>query len=458
MTFFCDLCVFSTSDKSNFNKHLKTTKHRKASGEHVPPSEGKVYGCEPCGFSTKNKKNFSLHLLTQKHKILEESAKPETENFCSVCSFQAKTPGGFSRHLETNKHRQSSEESTCVSLEKALALARKISYSPRDEEIVLYFETKNQTRGKTSTNARISYAIDTTLVTNEITLFEASARVLAFLGVKIDENKGGTFLAKWKRKKYDISRKNFLAFVLNTVAIFDDRCKDIINGIYRKFCKSRWCAEPLKDILFEHEGDFLRFRNARNNSTGDSIVVAASVDGLLRFSGELFGVFERLRKGKKTKRLTEGFCIWWSKGRKFKEEVEKCNRGCVFTEEKAPCFEHSTEKETETDSEETEPDYRVLRSVSENQYLSFLGNFRMSAPGGICADAKAIVFIEKTMSRIIKESPLDASPFDTRTSFYVAILEKKEAAKRNITLSFFGFEPRSSFSCSVIEKIMKLQE
>ncbi|AIT54899.1 putative zinc finger protein [Melbournevirus] len=458
MVYVCDLCAFSASDKSNFNKHLKTTKHKKATGQDIPE---KIYECVPCGFSTKNKKNFSLHILTQKHKGRELVPDSEKENFCALCDFQAKTPKGFASHKETKKHKKLVEDRTCITEEKIKELSEKISLCPPDKDIVSYLEVRVTKYGRTYTNATISYAVTTTNVNDEITLFEVYSNILDFLGVRVAEKEEGTFVVSWRRKKYEISRKDFLLFVFSTATAFDDRCKTLINVLYDSFRKSRWCTEPLKDRGFEVNGRKVSFRNARNEKTGDNVVVTASVDGLIKFSEESFRIFQRIKTGVKKKRLDEGFCTWWKQGENFEKELRMCREKCSFVEKNIPCLEHTVHRE-EGDVDEVrengEPEYFFVRSVTEDQYISFLGNYAMSSPKEISDTAKTVVFIEKAIQCIIKGNVVNASAFDKEASFFSAVLEKKEIAKRNIILSFFGFEPRTRFSVSVVEKVKKLQE
>nr|WRK65239.1 zinc finger protein [Marseillevirus futianmevirus] len=457
MVFECSPCAFSTFDRSNFNKHLLTTKHKRAIGHEVPPEE-KIYECIPCEFSTKNKKDFSRHVETQKHKLTKNCPDSERENFCSLCNFQAKTPKGFESHKETKKHRDLEERETCIGVEKITGLAKKIASCPADKDIVIYLERRFVEHGRTFTEATISYVITTTNVKDEITLFEVYSAVLKFLGVTVTETEDGIFVALWRRKKYRISRKEFLFFVASTVDVFDDRCKDLINNLYNSFRKTRWCTEPLKDKKQEIKGEFVSFRRAKNEKTGDSVAVLASVDGLIRFSEETYKIFQRLKTGSKRKRLAEGFCIWWKKGEKFKKEVEECLRGCSFREKEAPSFEHKTQRTEDVSSEEPEKEHYILRSVTEEQYISFLENFRISPPTGICDEAKVVTFVEKAMVDVIRKDTPNSAVYDHQTSFFSAVLDKKELVKRNIILSFFGFEPRTRFSTSVIEKVRKLQE
>lgn len=455
MVFECAPCSFTSFDKSNFNKHLLTAKHKKATGQQQ--STETKYECVGCEFLTKDKKDFSRHIRTQKHKLLNAERKDGKEIFCALCGFQAKTRKGFESHKETKKHKELFENETCIDAEKIKELTQKIAFCPPDKNVVLYSESYATKNRKTFIEATISYAVIITNVRDEITLFETYAAILAFLDVSIAETENGTFLIAWRRKRYEISRKKLLFFVANTVDCFVDRCKVLIIRLYDSFRKERRCVEPLKDKKYEVDGGLVSFRNARNEKSGDSVVVLASVDGLIKFSEESFKIFRRLEKKAKRKALVEGFCIWWKLEDKFKRDMKKCQRECLFVEKKTPCTEHITQREEEKDDED-EIQYYIARSVTENQYISFLENFRMSSLEGVCDDARSVVFVENAMGCILTESPRNAQVFDTQVSFFSAILEKKEAVKRNIILSFFGFERRTSFSLSVVEKIRELQE
>lgn len=58
--FKCIDCNFETKLKSNWERHLKTSKH-------ISRHNREEYSCETCKYHTFVKKNYKRHLLTAKH-------------------------------------------------------------------------------------------------------------------------------------------------------------------------------------------------------------------------------------------------------------------------------------------------------------------------------------------------------------------------------------------------------
>jgi len=69
----CELCNYSTSDATNYKKHLLTAKHKRLTlfntcGKDETEVSTQSYYCECCDFNTKNKYDFNRHNQTKKHK------------------------------------------------------------------------------------------------------------------------------------------------------------------------------------------------------------------------------------------------------------------------------------------------------------------------------------------------------------------------------------------------------
>lgn len=66
----CLHCSYKTSNKSNYNKHLRSKKHKQRVGNIVIEEEPVYveYTCDICNFSTRNKTGMKRHLKTMKHK------------------------------------------------------------------------------------------------------------------------------------------------------------------------------------------------------------------------------------------------------------------------------------------------------------------------------------------------------------------------------------------------------
>jgi hypothetical protein len=92
--FVCEICVYNTSNKKDYNKHLITAKHKNNTtfndleqNEDKSPKKSHFIPakimCELCRYNTNSKKDYKKHLLTDKHvnktKILEEEEEDEEE-------------------------------------------------------------------------------------------------------------------------------------------------------------------------------------------------------------------------------------------------------------------------------------------------------------------------------------------------------------------------------------------
>ena len=69
----CEICNYSTSDITNYKKHLLTAKHKRLTlfnthGKDSIDDFKQSYTCECCDFNTKNKYDFNRHNQTKKHK------------------------------------------------------------------------------------------------------------------------------------------------------------------------------------------------------------------------------------------------------------------------------------------------------------------------------------------------------------------------------------------------------
>ena len=105
--FICEICLYNTSNKKDYNKHLTTAKHKNNSifndleqnedkslkKSHFIPTR---FICELCNYNTNSKKDYSKHLLTDKHAIKqtisiqilkEEACNQKDKNYiCNKCN------------------------------------------------------------------------------------------------------------------------------------------------------------------------------------------------------------------------------------------------------------------------------------------------------------------------------------------------------------------------------------
>jgi len=70
----CEFCNYTTSDLTNYRKHLLTAKHKRLSEKKNYANECEKsttisYYCECCDFNSRNKYDFNRHNQTKKHKL-----------------------------------------------------------------------------------------------------------------------------------------------------------------------------------------------------------------------------------------------------------------------------------------------------------------------------------------------------------------------------------------------------
>ena len=85
INYVCNHCLYYSSKKSNFLKHLSTTKHKKSYFDPNDPNEAAtfskklaqnkyiIYCCKDCDYFTMRKNDYDKHILTARHEILVSS-------------------------------------------------------------------------------------------------------------------------------------------------------------------------------------------------------------------------------------------------------------------------------------------------------------------------------------------------------------------------------------------------
>lgn len=99
--FYCDKCCYHTSNKSNYNKHLKTLGHMKLiHGTKSISKNETIYTCKKCCYHTSSKTNFKKHLSTDVHKNL---LLDTSQHKCQVCGKVYKFASGLWKHRQKCK-------------------------------------------------------------------------------------------------------------------------------------------------------------------------------------------------------------------------------------------------------------------------------------------------------------------------------------------------------------------
>jgi len=105
----CIVCDFITSNKYNYNTHILTLKHKinannannailEMNGNSNVVCKNATYECNLCNFYSKNKTNYDKHLLTEKHKKNVTGESKEVKYICSQCNKEYLNNSGLWKH------------------------------------------------------------------------------------------------------------------------------------------------------------------------------------------------------------------------------------------------------------------------------------------------------------------------------------------------------------------------
>lgn len=97
----CILCNFKCNEKSRWEKHLESEKHKTGMRKKRSDYKG-PYKCNLCNYETKNAITYKQHNLN------EYSNKNERENgfkyYCNLCDFGTFSNSLFEKHKLSDKH------------------------------------------------------------------------------------------------------------------------------------------------------------------------------------------------------------------------------------------------------------------------------------------------------------------------------------------------------------------
>ena len=103
VSYNCKKCDFISSNKSDYNRHTLSTKHRKTRENDIPdidiPPQSINYNCERCDFMSNNKTDYNRHLISKKHRNNEANEPKIIEKcFVCLCGNKYKYQPGLSKH------------------------------------------------------------------------------------------------------------------------------------------------------------------------------------------------------------------------------------------------------------------------------------------------------------------------------------------------------------------------
>jgi hypothetical protein len=100
----CESCKFRCNEKSKWEKHINTEKHKTGKNKKRTDYNEKGYVCEICEYKTRN-----ITLCTQ-HKLKNHSTKEEREKgfkyYCKSCDYGTISKDIYDTHMGTEKHKR----------------------------------------------------------------------------------------------------------------------------------------------------------------------------------------------------------------------------------------------------------------------------------------------------------------------------------------------------------------
>ena len=99
--FICNQCNFKCNEKSRWEKHTESEKHK--TGQRKKRCDyGGPYKCERCEYETENSTTYKQHILNE-HSNKEEREKG-FKYYCKLCDFGIFSNSLYEKHKLSDKH------------------------------------------------------------------------------------------------------------------------------------------------------------------------------------------------------------------------------------------------------------------------------------------------------------------------------------------------------------------
>ena len=145
ITFFCEVCDYTTNLKCSFDKHSMTPKHIKSTKSISKSIQNKSkYYCKACDYKTDIKCNFVKHTMTPKHIKSTESIEKSinNQNVCNNCNKAYKDKSGLWRHNQKCLPISQPEEEPTFQLNEESILVKEED-EPSEKQLILMLIKEN---------------------------------------------------------------------------------------------------------------------------------------------------------------------------------------------------------------------------------------------------------------------------------------------------------------------------
>ena len=101
--YLCKYCDFNTVNKTNYNKHLATVKHKTAEMEingnkNSAEKDAFKYNCNLCNYYTNKLTNYNYHMSSSKHSKNTNECCNNITIKCNHCDKEFSTLSGLWKH------------------------------------------------------------------------------------------------------------------------------------------------------------------------------------------------------------------------------------------------------------------------------------------------------------------------------------------------------------------------
>ena len=113
--YFCDKCNVLCSNKSTWELHIFTAKHKNTDNKKVDIVTKTIYDCSFCGFSSIRLNDWKNHLTTKKH--LKNTSKEQTPSYtCQICDKVYSNYKSFWCHSKKCKEKEGEQQKKAVTM------------------------------------------------------------------------------------------------------------------------------------------------------------------------------------------------------------------------------------------------------------------------------------------------------------------------------------------------------